>query len=32
MLFRKAVKMKTVQLVTIKVDDYVTSEYTWNDL
>ena len=29
MLFRKAVN---VQLVTIKVDDYVTSEYTWNDL
>ena len=24
-------KSKTVQLVTIKVDDYVTREFTWND-
>ena len=28
----KLLKLKTVQLVTIKVDDYVTREFTWNDL
>ena len=28
----KLLKSKTVQLVTIKVDDYVTYEFTWNDL
>ena len=30
MLFGKA--LKTVQLVMIKVDDYVTHEFTWDDL
>ena len=28
----KLLKSKTVQLISIKVDDYVTREFTWNDL
>ena len=32
MLFGKAVKIETVQLVTTKVRDYVTLESMWNDL
>lgn len=28
----KRLKSKTVQLVTIKVDDYVTRKFTWNEL
>ena len=31
-LWENLLKSKTVQLVTIKVDDYVTREFTWNDL
>jgi len=32
MHLEKLLKLKTVQPVTIKVDDYVTSEFTWNYL
>jgi len=28
----KVLKSKTVQVFTIKVDGYVTREFTWNDL
>ena len=32
MLFGKAVKIENCAAITIKVDDYVTREFTWDDL
>ena len=32
MLLEKPLKSKTVQLVKLKVKDYATCQFTWNDL